>query len=162
MKINEFLESLESSSSEKGAGKLLGEGKENDKVDQKFRDALKEAGVNYEWVYKPDDRDMVVAELKGAGDNNWGIYTFGSFKTDEEVNKLFDKDVMKRINEIEFDDDDDEDVEVGTEKWEVSGKYTDNFLNVVKECISIAKSDQFKSDKDGVQDNELPQNFKKV
>lgn len=164
MKINEFLETLDEVGPESGAKKLLGEGKENDKVRDEFKNALKEANINWEWLYQPDDRDMVVAEIKG--NDKWGIYTFGSFKKEEsmdpEIQKLVNEDVMKKMNEIELGDEDDDDVEVGVESWEVSGKYEDNFLNTVKECIKIAKSDQFKSDKDGVQDKELPQNYKKV
>jgi|SRR6056297_1041035 len=166
MKINEFLETLEESGPN-GTKQLLGEGKENDKVRKEFQQALKDANISWEWLYQPDDRDMVVAELKGEGKNNWGIYTFGSFKKaediDPEIKGLMNEEAMKKINELELgDDDDDDDVEVGVETWEVSGKYNDNFLNVVKECIKIAKSDQFKADKDGVQDNELPNNYKKV
>jgi hypothetical protein len=167
MNINEFLEALETQvneSDESSSTKnFLTEGKENDKVREEFRNALKEQNINWEWLYQPDDRDMVVAELKG--NNQWGIFTFGKYKTmGEDIENMFDPEVMQRVNEIKFGDEDDEEgeVEVGKENWEVSGKYQGDFLTIVKECMEVAKSDQFKSDKDGVQDDELPQNFKKV
>lgn len=135
MDIRDFLTEIE-----KSGGNLLSEGKENEQVPAAYRNALeRDKGLkkgDYEWLYKPDDYELVVAELKG--NNQWAVYFFTEAEvSDEEGEEDLFGESLRLLDEA---DDGQAD-----EQLAVLDEMKDGFLPTVKTCMEIAKNQKFKN-----------------
>lgn len=123
MNMKEFLEHLET------GGQLLGEGRE--KLNQQETAALKAAGItNPKWTYKPEDYDLIVAQLTEGGNKGgkWAVVylTEAEIGDDEDEEDIFGESLSRVLGE-----------DIGLKVLEV---VEGDFLETVQLCIETAQS----------------------
>jgi hypothetical protein len=135
MDMKDFLTEMEES-----GGQLLAEGKEGDQVPKQYTEALKRDKAidktDYEWIYKPDDYEVVITKLKGGDEKKggkWAVHFFTEAEVggEEGEESLFGEGLDKILGEAE-------------ETLAVLDSVEGDFLSTVKLCIEIAQNKQFK------------------